>query len=966
MGSMGGAGNAWERSDRPNGRIYCFGDYRFYPDRQLLLRHNEPISLGSRELDLLHALVLNAGTTVGKQELMQFAWPNTFVHDANLKVNIAGLRRALRSSSPEVRYITTVPGRGYCFVAPLQILEPPTDKGTPAAVRANTGKLPTAWPLIGREQSLAEVDDALSETRLLTIVGAAGVGKTSLAVAQAARSADRFEDGVCFVDLSAIDDPQFVVPAIAFALGRDSNFVNTFAGLAEVLRGRSMLLVLDNCEHLSSGVASVADYLCHLLPSLSLVATSREPLRCRLEAVYRLPPLPCPPEGNDPDAGGVLSFSAVQLLVHRAQAQGYRLEEAHLPALAAISRRLDGIALAIELAASRLATQSPADLLAILERSFATLVSERNASAPRHKTLMATLGWSYQLLSANEAKLLRHLSIFSGGFGLEDAVGAATHLQKNPEDIAAWLENLASKSLLTASYREGRRWHRLLDTTRSFASERLREADELPTAMIGYSLYLLSRFEQAEAEWTWRTREDWAERYGPSGNDLRRAIDWAFGEGENAELGIRLTVAGITLWREQSSFLENRSRVQTALEAANALPNCDRSLKMKLIAVQGINLCQAREIASAVELLKEGIRLSIELNNIEYRARMSGLMAGAQFFMGRHREALASLSQLRAIIDVTDTSSVEPDIRWHELMIGFCRGGISPAYDGLEKLAREYSTVSRRSQVSRFVIDRFVAIRTFGAVAAWAVGKPRQALDTAAEAVEAATNLEHAVSSVFVLGLGAIPVALFSGLFDVAQQWVDLLCRNIVLIQDEVWAPNARLYQAAIDRAHRVPGALERMRSAIDEMIESEMLVHAPIRLALLADGALLEDRLDIAEAAVAQAFQYSRQNGEHWSDAELVRLRAMISWRHGDLLNARRLLSKAIQIAEKDSALSFQLRATICLAELELQSVSAEGALGRLALLYRQFGEDSSSADLVKARALLETRHGDAGGQRR
>jgi len=944
-----------ERSDSPDGRTYCFGDFRFHPDRQLLLCCNVPISLGTRALDLLHALVRSPGTTVSKHELMRFAWPNTFVHDANLKVNIAGLRRALRSSSTETRYIATVPGRGYRFVAPLQILDPPTDTTMPAAVRANTGKLPKAFPLIGREQAIAEVDDALAETRLLTIVGAAGVGKTSLAIAHASKSADRFQDGVCFVDLSAIDDPQLVVPAIAFALGRDSNFVNTLAGLAAVLRGRSIMLVLDNCEHLSGAVASVADYLCHLLPDLSLVVTSREPLRCRLESVYRLPPLLCPPEGNEADTAAAMSYSAVQLLVHRAQAQGYRLEERDLPALAAISRRLDGIALAIELAASQLTTQGPAALSTILESSFATLVSGTDAAPPRHRTLMATLGWSYRLLSGHEARLLRHLSVFSGGFWLEDAIGAATHLQKNADDIATWLENLASKSLLTASYREGRRWYRLLDTTRSFASERLREADELPTAMIAYSLYLLARFEQAEAEWTWRTREDWAELYGPSGNDLRRAIDWSFGAGANAELGIRLTVAGITLWCEQSSFLENRSRVQTALDAANALPICDRSLKMKLIAVQGINLCQAREFASAVKLLKEGIELANELGNIEYRARMSGLMAGAQFFMGRHREALASLSQLRAIIDVADTGSVEPDIRWHELMIGFCRGGISHAYDGLEKLARGYSTVSRRSQVSRFVIDRFVAIRTFRAVAAWAIGKPRQALHTAAEAVDAATSLEHAVSSVFVLGLGAIPVALFSGLFDVAQNWVNLLCDNIVLIQDEVWAPNARLYQAAIDNARGTPGSLEKMRAAINEMIESDMLVHAPIRLSLLADAALLQDRLDIAEPAVAQAFDYARRNGENWSDAELIRLQAMISWHRGDLPNARRWLKKAVQAAERNSALSFQLRAAIGLAELELETGSADGALPRLAVLYRRFDDNFSSADLVKARALLQ-----------
>lgn len=951
--SVGGSDIATERADSPDGRTYCFGDYRFHPGRQLLLRGNEPISLGSRALDLLHALIRNAGTTLSKQELMHFAWPNTFVHDANLKVNIAGLRRALRSNATETRYIATVPGRGYRFVAPLQVLDPPIEQTAPAAVRANTGELPAALPLIGREQAIAEVEDGLSETRLLTIVGAAGVGKTSLAITLASRSADRFKDGVCYVDLSTIDDPQFVVPAIAFALARDSNFVNTFAGLAAVLRGRSTMLVLDNCEHLSSGIASVADYLCHLLPTLSLVATSREPLRCRMELVYRLPPLVCPPEGNDSDAADAMSFSAVQLLVHRAQSQGYDLAEPDLPALAAISRRLDGIPLAIELAASQLATRSPVALSTILESSFANLVSETDAAPARHKTLMATLGWSYRLLSGSEAMLLRYLSIFSGGFGLEDVVGAATSFQTNADGIATWLESLVSKSLLTATYHEGRRWYRLLDTMRSFASEHLRQAGEFPSAMIAYSLYLLSRFEHAEAEWSWRTREDWAERYGPSGNDLRRAIDWSFGEGENPELGIRLTVAGITLWCEQSSFLENRSRVQTALNAANAVA-CDSGLKMRLIAVQGINLCQAREIASAVELLKEGIALANELGNIEYRARMSGLMAGAQFFMGRHSEALASLSQVRAIIDVADISAVEPDIRWHELMIGFCLGGINHAYDGLEKLAREYSIVSHRSQVSRFVIDRFVAIRTFRAVAAWTIGKQGQALETAEEAVEAARSLEHAVSSVFVLGLGAIPVALFSGLFDLAQKWVSLLSDTIALIQDEVWAPNARLYQAAIDHARHLPGALERMRGAIDELIKSDILVHAPIRLALLADGALLGDQLDIAETAVAQAFHYSRQNGEHWSDAELLRLQGMISWRRGDLPNAKRLLKKAIQVAEHNCALSFQLRAAIGLAEFELQSGSDEGALVKLAALYRRFDDNFSSNDVARARSLL------------
>ncbi len=943
-----------DRPECPDGRTYCFGDFRFHPDRHLLLRCNAPIPLGGRALDLLHALVRNAGTTMSKQDLMRFAWPNTFVHDANLKVNIAALRRALRASSGDTRHIATVPGRGYRFVAPLTVSVSPDDSAVPAAVRANTGKLPPTAPLIGREQAVAEIEEALSETRLLTIVGAAGVGKTSLATAYAWRSAHRFADGVCFVDLSAIDDPQFVVPAIAFALGRDSNFVNTFAGLAAVLRGRDMMLVLDNCEHLAGAVASVADYLCHLLPSLSLVATSREPLRCRLEAVYRLAPLTCPPDDIDADAAAIIDFPAVQLLLLRAEARGYRFAPADLRALGAICRRLDGIALALELAASQLATQTPEDLSAVLQTSFESLVSDTDIGPTRHRTLMVTISWSYQLLPANEARLFRHLSTFSGGFVLEDAVGATASLGRAADEVATWLESLAAKSLLTVSYREGRRWYRLLDTTRLFANERLRETGEFSAAMAGFSLYLLSRFQQAEVEWAWRTREDWIDIYGPSGNDLRRAIDWSFGDGANPEMGIRLTVAGITLWCEQSSFLENRARAQCAIDAAKELAGCDRNLLMRLIAVQGINLCQARELPAAVELLQTGIGIANELGNIEFRARMSGLSAGAQFFMGRHREALASLSDLRAIVDVADTDAVEPDIRWHELMIGFCHGGIVHAYDGLQVLAREYATVSHRSQVSRFVIDRFVAIRTFLTVAAWTVGKPRQALETAAEAVEAATDLEHAVSSVFTLGLGAIPVALLAGHFDLAQEWVDLLGTNITLIQDEVWAPNARLYQAAIDHAAHVPGALERMRAAIDELIASDMLVHAPIRLALLADAAVTEGRLDIAETALTEAFAFARRNGEVWSDAELLRLEAMIAWRRDGSPKARELLARSARLAEKGGALSFQLRAALSAVEVEQKTGSLRPAMQKLALLFRQIDDGSPAADLQKARALL------------
>ena len=945
-----------ERSGGTEETVYCFGECRFIPDRQLLLHRDVPIHIGSRALDLLLALVQRPGDLVSKDELIRFAWPNTFVHEGNLKVNIAALRRALPRTRPELTYIATVPGRGYRFVAPLRILGPPDETVLPDAVKSSTGELPVISALIGRDEAMAELAGALAETRLLTIVGPPGVGKTSIAIATARQVGERSKDGACFVDLAAIEDPQLVAPAIAFALGLDSHIANILRGLVETLRDRDLLLVLDNCEHVLNAVAMVADHLTHALPRLLIVATSREPLRSRWESVYRLEPLRCPTEGSEVETAAAMNFPAVELLVHRAEAHGYLLSEPDLPSLAAISRRLDGIALAIELAAPRLSAHGPTGLLELLENSFDSLASQADAAAPRHKTLIATLDWSYRLLSADEARLLRHLSIFGGGFALQDVIGAVRHLRKIADDIATLLESLAAKSLLAVSYRAARRRYRLFDSTRRFASERLRAEGEQPTAMAGYAHYLLSLFEQAEAEWSWRTREDWTALYGHWGNDLRRAIDWSFGAGEDAELGARLTVAGIPLWRELSSFVENRSRIGTALDAADMLPACDRILKVKLFAIQGLNLCHSRELNAAVDILRKGVHLADELGDGEYRARMVGILAGAQFFLGHYREALLSLAQLRTNIDVAGPSSAAPDIQWHELMIRFCCGDLRFAHNGLAELAREHATVAHRSQISRFVIDRFVAIRTFLALTAWAAGKPRQAFDTALEAVEAATNLEHRVSNTFVLGLGAIPVSIFCGFLDVAQKWVTALFDNIALIQDEVWPPFARYYQAAIDTARREPDALERMRAAIDELVESNLLVHLPMRLAMLADAALSRDRLNVARAAIAQALKHVRRTGEHWCSAELLRLQGVVRWREGDVPGAEEAFEEAVRVAQQSGALSFELRATISHAGLGLQAGGSDAALARLAAVYQRFDSSFHSADVVAARALLES----------
>jgi predicted ATPase/DNA-binding winged helix-turn-helix (wHTH) protein len=942
-----------KQAEEADGNNYYFGDFRFVPTRQLLLHHDVRIRVGSRALDLLHALVRRPGQLVTKDELIRFAWPNTFVQDENLKVNIAALRRALATIASEHSYIATVPGRGYRFVAPLRVLASSDETFVPDSVRRITGDLPATSALIGRDDAIVELAEYLLKTRLLTIVGPAGVGKTSIGVTIARQIGEPLQDGVCFVDLAAIEDPHLVAPAIAFALGVRSNRIDILPGLVESMRGREMLLVLDNCEHVLSAVATIADYLSDALPKFMIVATSREPLRCRRESVYRLAPLLCPGE-SETAAGSAMSFPAVELLVHRATAQGYRLKEADMQLLAAISRRLDGIPLAIELAAPRLSVKGPAMLLGLLEESFDLLASPADGATSRHTTLMATLDWSYRLLSEHEARLLRHLSVFGGTFALDNVLGVYGHLAA-AEHLAVGLESLAARSLLSLSYDAGRRHYRLLDSTRSFASERLRSDGEQPAAMASYSRYLLSLFENAEDEWNWRTREDWTALYGYWGNDLRRAIDWSFGAGQDPQLGVRLTVAGIPLWRELSSFVENRSRIGTALNAIEALPGCDRMLKVKLFAVQGINLCHARELNAAIDILRKGVRLADELGDVEYRARMVGISAGAQFFSGRYREALLSLAELRAIVGVAGPGSASPDIQWHELMIRFCCGDLNYAHDGLTKLAREHGTVVHRSQISRFVIDRFVAIRTFLALAAWTAGEPRKAFETSLEATEAARSLEHTVSSTFVLGLGAIPVAILCGFLDVAQRGVLALSGYIALIQDEIWPPFARYYQATIDAKHQIPGALERMRAAINELVGYNLLVHLPMRLAMHADVALSHDQLDVARASVEQALEHAHRTDEHWCDAELRRLQGMMRWRERDIEGAESRLHEAIRLARQSGALSFELRATTSLAELGVVTGQREAALTQLAAILRRFDNSFLSADVMAARNLVK-----------
>ena len=325
-----------------------FGPFRLLAGQQLLLDGDKPVRLGSRAFDILATMVERAGEVVGKEELIARAWPQTFVEESNLKIQVSALRRALGDGQNGNRYVVTVPGRGYNFVAPVRREEPSRAAPPATAASAALHNLPFAVTrMIGREEAMAALVSRLSRQRLLTIVGPGGIGKTTVALAVAEHMITSYEDGVWLVDLAPLSDPRLVPSAVATVLGLEIRAEGSLPNLVGGLRDKRMLMLLDNCEHVIDVAASLVAAVLSGAPGVNIIATSREPLGIVGESEYRLGPLSCPVPSSKLTAAVAGVFPAVQLFVERvtASVEDFALTDANAPLVVEICRRLDGLPL---------------------------------------------------------------------------------------------------------------------------------------------------------------------------------------------------------------------------------------------------------------------------------------------------------------------------------------------------------------------------------------------------------------------------------------------------------------------------------------------------------------------------------------------------------------------------------------------------------------------------------------------
>src|SRR5215472_10537990 len=582
------------RSEAP--ASFEFGRFRVFPQRREILADDRAIELGGRAFDVLVALIAANGAVVSKADLMSRVWPGRIVEDTNLHAQVKALRKAFS----ERDFIRTVVGRGYQFMSEIRArsadqserTEPGTASEISGPPRAPTNLPALTSDLIGRDAEVREVVSLMADHRLVTLTGTGGIGKTRLGLEVARQLLPQFADGVWIAELASLSDPALVPIAVATAFGLEliSGVVSPDR-IAAALGTKQIMLVLDNCEHVIDVAAEMVEALLRANPTARVIATSREPLRAESEHLYRVSPLAVPAEHMQA-LEDLLRHGAVALFVARAQEADphFAPDWQTAAAIVAISRRLDGIPLALELAAARASTLGIQELVSRLDDCFSLLTEGRRTALRRHQTLRAALDWSYELLPASERVVLRRLSIFAGGFTLTGASAVVASAEIPAAGVVGGLSNLVTKSLIVADVGGAAAHYRLLETTRAYAREKLADAGELEETARKHAEYYRDLCGHAEAEWQTRPAAEWQADYGTQIDNVRAALDWAFSPRGDASIGVALTAAAVALWCQLSMLDECRRRVEQGL--SHVAPGSDRDAccEMQLEAALGLAL----------------------------------------------------------------------------------------------------------------------------------------------------------------------------------------------------------------------------------------------------------------------------------------------------------------------------------------------------------------------------------------
>jgi predicted ATPase/class 3 adenylate cyclase len=526
-----------------------------------------------------------------------------------------GAHRLKDLTHPEQVYQLIAPGLETDF-PPLRSLE---------ALPNNLPQQLTSF--VGREADIAEIKDSLTASRLVTLVGAGGVGKTRLSIQVGADVLDRFEDGVWFAELAPLADSELVIATIASMFGvRPQSDQPLLDVVAAALRPKHALLILDNCEHVLDEVARIASTLLRNCPRLTILASSREGLGIEGESVLRVPSLSFPAESSRVDLQNAGEYGAVALFIDRAKAADRRFAptDVNVETIAEICRQLDGIALAIELAAPRVKVLSVEQLATRLNERFRILTGGSRTALPRQQTMRALIDWSFDLLGENERTIFRRVAVFSGTFSIDAAGELCADERIEAWDVLDLLSSLVDKSLVASELAGSEQRYRMLVSTRQYALERLERDGELETMQRAHAEYYARLAQRAHTLYYTTPTRRWLDTLEPEIHNLRAAMDWTLASGE-VELGVRIPGALLWYWAIGHRAGEAIARIQRALDASASLP--DSADLARLHVAHAFALGNLNVYNEAVEAAKHAIEIAERLGDDEDLAL--GLMSEA-------------------------------------------------------------------------------------------------------------------------------------------------------------------------------------------------------------------------------------------------------------------------------------------------------------------------------------------------
>jgi predicted ATPase/DNA-binding winged helix-turn-helix (wHTH) protein len=868
--------------------VMRFLEFELDESRRQLTRAGQPVKLGSKALDILVVLASKAGEVVTRQELFHAVWSGSTSAENSLRVQIMALRKALGTGETD-GLVQSVAGRGYLLSASVQ-KEKPVEMPAlrPLEFRGNLPGIHTT--VIGREGFIQRCLEA-RRTRVMSIVGPGGIGKTTVAIQFANAILQDYESGF-FLDLAALNAGASIGPTLASLMGLSVYGSDPMPGIITAIGLRKLIFVFDNCEHVIEQAAEVIERVSLACPNVFVLATSRETLGIPSEMIRRLGPLDTPAEGDSPVSPS--GYSAMAMFMDRVEHSfdiGSLNQIDDLVRVAAIVRKLDGIPLAIELAAARVIDLGLDQLLNSLNQPLTVLRRGLRTAPHRQQTLQATLDWSYGFLTENEKTVLQALSVFAQTFSRDGAAAVCGPVLGN-DNFEDAIRGLQSKSLLSRS--DAGSALRLLETTREYASIKLRSSMRETSAREAHARFVLSRLRDAELEWDKLATYQWLSSYGSLINDLRLALAFC-DTGLDTRLFLELVAGSGLLWTQLGLMNEQFHYIEKAIAALDRADALDPAIDTQLRSAYGAIAYNVHSVAGDAEAIRQFDLAASSARTLGDATKILRAKSGVCAVLttqGRYRQAYELALTLRDDLGVAAESAVNRVLAHNSHYLG----SHEEAFAMAEKALHSNGVNVRGTLTSGANFGQKTLCLMIMAKTAYLRGEIANSLELLDELIADVMQVDHPISTCLALSVGVCPVYFGLGMNEKGRYYLEILrdisTRNS-LVRWQEWADG---FDYALGTDIAAPST-------------------ALTSLKLGGNGPRVENTITIGGERIDLDLLEMALKGEAgWCEPELLRLKGIKLLRRGSG-EGRQWLSQAFELASHQSARTWQLRCANSLA---------------------------------------------------